>query len=179
MNITLPKLVKSMNGLKVNARTTTQKNNKGQMQDFIDYSIKTPNFELIMRNPVSYTGNRSKRNFVCQSSSNMQAYIRMPHSNALVIKGSKHTKLVQGDNSFVRLSPGVSNYIATNTNMFPSFDSGVHMIDDKNIEDANPMFPEQIKKAHNAVMNAKKKQNAKKTAPVKESTDKKKGKSKK
>ena len=71
--------------------------------------------------------------------------------------GKGRTKLVQGDNSFVRLSPGVSNYIATNTNLFPSFDSGVHMIDDKNVEDANPMFPDQIKKAHKAVMNAKKK----------------------
>lgn len=166
MNITLPKLVKSIHGHKINARTTTQMSN-GKSQDFIDYSIETPQFELVMRNPVSYSGNRSKRNFSCKSSTNMQAYIRMPHTNALVIKGSKHTKLVQGDNSFVRLSPGVSNYIASNSTVFPSFDSHMHMINDKEVEDANPQFPEQIRKAHSIAMNAKKKQNAKK--PVKES----------
>ena len=40
MNITLPKLVKSIHGHKINARTTTQKSN-GKTMDFIDYSISS------------------------------------------------------------------------------------------------------------------------------------------
>ena len=128
--------------------------------------MKTDQFELVMRNKVSFSGTSSKRNFACESSlANMRAYIKMPHSNALVIKGPKHTKMIQGDNSFVRLSPGVTNYIVTNSeNKFPEYSSTSTMLNDHEIEDANPRSAEDLRKSHNIAVSMK----GKKTPPKKE-----------
>ena len=172
MNITLPKLVKSIRGCMAHVRTSASKNDKGQMETHQDWSLKTDQFELVMRNKVSFQGSSSKKNFSCESSlSNMRAYIKMPHSNALVIKGPKHTKMIQGDNSFVRLSPGVTNYIVTNSeNKFPEFSASSTMLNDREIEDANPRSAEDLKRSHNIARSSSHKvsMKGKKTPPKKE-----------
>jgi len=165
MNISLPKLVKEIRGCEAHVRTSSSKETT-----FQDWSMKTSNFELVMRNEVKISG--GKRNISCESTGNVRAFIKMPHSNALVIKGPKHTKLIQGDNSFVRLSTGVTNYIVQNSeNKFPKFSSSSTMINENEVEDANPRSPEELKKIHAIAM--KSGGTSKKTPKTKEEPKKK------
>lgn len=155
MNISLPKLVKEIRGCEAHVRTSSSKETT-----FQDWSMKTSNFELVMRNEVKISG--GKRNISCESTGNVRAFIKMPHSNALVIKGPKHTKLIQGDNSFVRLSTGVTNYIVQNSeNKFPTFSSTSTMINESEVEDANPRSAEELRKIHSIAMASKKPSKAK------------------
>jgi len=169
MNISLPKLVKEIRGCEAHVRTSSSKETT-----FQDWSMKTSNFELVMRNEVKFSG--GKRNISCESTGNVRAFIKMPHSNALVIKGPKHTKLIQGDNSFVRLSTGVTNYIVQNSeNKFPKFSSSSTMINESEVEDANPRSAEELRKIHSIAMNSKKASKAKtKEEPKKNTKTKKK-----
>lgn len=164
MKYTLNHIVSALNKKHTDivSSTSCSKDKNGKMHEYIDHSVSVPGkFDIVMRNEVNYSGKRSHRNFSIDSSegyNNSLMYIKLHNRKDRIEihkEGSQNIYQVDTDGDYVMMSPGFSNRVMNESNVFPTFNSKASI----NLDHIQPVRP--------VLMNAKKKK-----ASLKESSSK-------
>jgi hypothetical protein len=164
MKYTLNHIVSALNKKHTDivSSTSCSKDKNGKMHEYIDHSVSVPGkFDIVMRNEVNYSGKRSHRNFSIDSSegyNNSLMYIKLHNRKDRIEihkEGSQNVYQVDTDGDYVMMSPGFSNRVMNESNVFPTFNSKASI----NLDHIQPVRP--------VLMNAKKKK-----ASLKESSSK-------
>ena len=154
MKYTLNHIVTALNKKHTDivSSTSCSKDKNGKIHEYIDHSVSVPGkFDIVMRNEVNYSGKRSHRNFSIDSSegyNNSLMYIKLHNRKDRIEihkEGSKNVYQVDTDGDYVMMSPGFSNRVMMESNVFPTFNSKLGV----NLDHIQPVRP--------VLMNAKKK----------------------